>query len=132
MENQVRVGTGVIIVRDNKVLLGRRIGKLGTGTWGFPGGHLEFGESLEDCAVRETLEETGLTVKNARVITAVSDCFADRHYVTVYLQADYTGGEAQVMEPEKCAEWQWFVWDNLPQPLFPSIVSLLKKPITFN
>lgn len=129
MENQTRVGTGVIIVRGNKVLLGKRIGKLGTDTWGFTGGHLEFGESLEDCAVRETLEETGLAVKNPRVITAVSDCFDGRHYVTVFLRADYAGGEAQVLEPAKCAEWQWFAWDTLPQPLFPSIYSLLKQSI---
>lgn len=129
MENQTRVGTGVIIVRENKVLLCKRLGKLGTDTWGFPGGHLEFGERLEDCAVRETLEETGLVVKNPRVITAVSDLIGDRHYVTVYLRVDYVDGEAQVMEPEKCAEWQWFVWDELPQPLFPSITSMLKQAI---
>lgn len=129
MENQTRVGTGVIIVRDNKVLMCKRIGKLGTNTWGFPGGHLEFGEKLEDCAVRETLEETGLVVKNPRVITAVSDLIGDRHYVTVYLRADYIDGEARVMEPEKCAEWQWCSWDELPQPLFPSINSLLKQAI---
>lgn len=129
MENQVRVGVAVIIVRDNKVLMCKRMGTLGNGTWGFTGGHLEFGESLEDCAIRETLEETGLVIKDPRVLTAVSDLIGDRHYVTVFLRANYIDGEAQVLEPEKCSEWHWFTWDELPEPLFPSIISLLKQSI---
>ncbi len=130
MENQVRVGTAVIIKRDGKVLMSHRISKLGTNTWGFPGGHVEFGESLEDCAVRETAEEAGLTVRNPRVLTAVSDMIGGKHYITVFLQAEYTDGEARICEPEKCAEWAWFAWDELPQPLFPSIISLLKQGVT--
>ena len=55
----IRVGVGVIIVRDGNVLLGERAGSHGAGTWALPGGHLEFGETVADCARREVLEETG-------------------------------------------------------------------------
>jgi 8-oxo-dGTP diphosphatase len=58
-----RVGIGVIILKNGRVLLGKRKSSHGTGTWHFPGGHLEFGESLEDCSRREVLEETGMKIK---------------------------------------------------------------------
>lgn len=57
------------------------------GQWAFPGGHLEHGESLTECAERETLEETGLKVKGLRVANVTNDVFADlgKHYVTIYV-----------------------------------------------
>ena len=52
MEKQVRVGVGVIIRKNDQVLLGERKGAHGEGTWAFPGGHLEFGETLVECSLR--------------------------------------------------------------------------------
>jgi len=52
---------GVIVRKENKVLMGHRINAHGHETWCFPGGHLEFNESIEDCA-----EETGIKIKNIR------------------------------------------------------------------
>ena len=60
MENRPRIGVVVIIKKDNKILFGKRKGSHGEGSWSFPGGHLEFNENIEDCAVREVLEETGI------------------------------------------------------------------------
>jgi len=40
---------------------------------------------------------------------------------------EYDSGEAKVMEPEKCEKWNWFEWNNLPEPLFLPIQNLLKK-----
>lgn len=58
-----------------------------TGTWALPGGHLEFGESFETCAVRETLEETGLNIKDVRFLTATNSVMTaeDKHYVTIFM-----------------------------------------------
>lgn len=125
----VRVGVAVIVLKRNKVLLGKRKGSHGSGSWSFPGGHLEFNEGIEDCAVRETLEETGIKVKNVRVATYSNDIFEleKKHYVTLFVIGDYDSGEVKLLEPDKCEEWNWFEWNSLPQPLFTPIQNLLKQ-----
>ena len=128
-QNRPKVGVGVIIIKDNKILLGKRKNSHGDGTWSFPGGHLEYDESWEDCAKRETMEETGINIKNLRFDTATNDVFEkeEKHYITLYMVCDYDSGEVINMEPEKCEKWDWFEWNNLPSPLFLPIQNLLKK-----
>ena len=53
MEQRPYVGLGVLVLRDDKVLIGQRLNSLGAGEYALPGGHLEFGEELEECAARE-------------------------------------------------------------------------------
>lgn len=127
-ENRPKVGVGVAVVKDSKVLLGKRKNAHGEGTWSFPGGHLEYKESWEDCAIRETLEETGLSIKNVRFGTVTNDVFhsEQKHYVTIIMLSDYQSGELRLMEPDKCEKWEWFTWDKLPNALFLSIENLLK------
>jgi 8-oxo-dGTP diphosphatase len=131
MKNNQRpsVGLGAIILKGNKVLLLKRKVFLGNETWCFPGGHLEYRESFEDCAKRETLEETGVTIKNVRFATLTNDIFEkeEKHYITVFIVSDYAEGDAKIMEPEKSSEIGWFEWDNLPSPLFLPIQNLLKQ-----
>ena len=128
-KNRPKVGIGVIIIKDGKILLGKRKSAHGTGFWGFAGGYLEFNESWENCARRETLEETGLQIKNIRFATATNDIFPTegRHHITIMMLADYDSGEPIIMEPEKCEKWEWFEWNQLPQPLLIPIQNLLKK-----
>lgn len=129
MSKNVRVGVGVVILRDNKLLLGKRIGAHGAETWATPGGHLELGESIEECAKREVLEETGLEVSNVQHLAFTNDIFSqeDKHYVTLFVVASYDEGEAEIKEPNKCLEWKWCDLDSLPQPLFLPLVNLLKQ-----
>jgi 8-oxo-dGTP diphosphatase len=132
MDNRPKVGVGVIIIKDKQVLLGRRKSAHGQGTWCFPGGHLEFHEELEACARREVLEETGLHLKNVRAETFTNDIFPDegKHYITLYMRAEVASGQVAVAEPDKCEQWAWFAWDNLPEPLFIPIQNLLKQGYT--
>jgi 8-oxo-dGTP diphosphatase len=115
IQEQVRVGIGVMILKGGKVLIGQRMGSHGSGEWAFPGGHLEYMESFEDCAKRETLEECGLEIQNIRFqLLANLRQYQPRHYVHVGLIADWKSGEPIVFEPEKCREWQWCDLNELP------------------
>ncbi len=61
-----KVGVGVMILRNDKVLFGKRRGSHGEGEFAFPGGHLEYMESFADCAKREVNEECGIEIDNIR------------------------------------------------------------------
>ena len=132
MNKQVRVGVATIILRDGAILLGERIGSHGANTWATPGGHLELGESIEDCAKREVLEETGLIVDSIEKFTFTNDIFEKegKHYVTLFVVASSTSGEPQVTEPDKCKQWKWCWLDDLPEPLFLPLINLLKEDNT--
>ncbi|KAF7773902.1 8-oxo-dGTP diphosphatase [Pseudoalteromonas citrea] len=129
LKKEVRVGVGVIIVRENKILLGERIGAHGAHTWATPGGHLEFTESPESCASREVLEETGLRLTSVKKLCFTNDVFGaeEKHYITLFMLGSCEAGEAQVTEPEKCIQWQWFDIDKLPKPLFLPMENLLTE-----
>ncbi len=127
MDNHPRVGVGIIIVRGNEVLLIRRKNVHGDGTWSTPGGHLDFGETPEQCGAREAKEETGLDVENVRFRAVTNDVFEgeDRHYVTIWTEGDYAGGEARVNAAHEMSEIGWFPWAQLPTPLFLPFENLL-------
>jgi len=128
------VGVSAIIVNGACVLLGLRIAGHGAGTWQFPGGHLEFGEGIEECARREALEETGLELGIVRLGPYTNDIFAAerRHYITLFVIAHYIGGTPEVCEPKKCAQWAWFTWDALPQPLFLPVANLVRQGVVLS
>lgn len=126
---KVGIGFGVMMLRDGKLLLGRRHADPekadselhGEGTWTMPGGKLEYSESFEEGAAREVKEETGMTLTSARVLCVNNDKNEHAHFVTVGLVADEFTGEPAVMEPDEIVEWKWFALDALPAPLyFPS------------
>lgn len=131
MKNIVRVGVGVFVVRDGKFLIGKRQGAHGSGTWALIGGHMEFGESVEDTASREVMEEVGVKVKNIRYVGTTNDNEAfrneGRHYINLYVIAELDGGEPPILaEPDKMTEIKWCDLDTLPQPLFAPWGKLLK------
>lgn len=119
MDNLTKVGVGVMIIKDESVLLGKRKNSHGSGEYAFPGGHLSYLESFEDCAIRETHEETGIEIQNIRFqLVANTILYKPKHYVHIGLIADWKSGEPEVKEPEKVENWNFYKFSNLPNPLF--------------
>ncbi len=117
----VQTGIGIILVKDGKVLIGKRINSHAS-KFSIPGGHLEIGESFEEAAIREVKEETGILIRNPRVIAVTNNLETyeqeNLHYVSVILLATDFSGEAKTMEPTKCEGWDWYDPNDLPQPHF--------------
>ena len=112
------VGVGVVLVREGRVFLARRQGAHGEETWASAGGHLEWGETLEECARREALEELGVTVGGLQFLCISNIIAYGRHYVDVEFLGDIGDQEPQLAEPEAFSEYGWFPLDDLPEPLF--------------
>jgi 8-oxo-dGTP diphosphatase len=128
MTEKPQVGTAIIITKDDKVLLMKRKGPHGKGTWSTPGGHLDYGETLEGCAAREAKEEMGIDVVDIRFRTVTNDIFEDtgKHYVTIWLEGEPVG-EAVIAAEKEVEEIGWFAWNALPQPLFLPLENLVKE-----
>lgn len=123
-----KVGVGVFVRKDGRILMQKRQGSHGSGCWSLPGGHLEFAEEVETCARRETKEELDIEITNFSLGPFTNDIFVeeDKHYITLFVVSDYHSGEVKINEPEKTIEFGWFEWGNLPSPLFLPLVNLLK------
>ncbi|KAL6011014.1 hypothetical protein ACLOJK_001458 [Asimina triloba] len=91
------------------------------------------GESFEECAAREVKEETGLNVEKMEYLTVTNNVFLDQpkpaHYVTVFVRCVLADPdqEPENVEPEKCEGWDWYDWENLPQPLFSPLEKMIRS-----
>ena len=133
MEQRPYIGVAAI-VRNPKgeLLLGLHKSKHAQGTWGFPGGHLEFMETPEDCIAREVWEETGLRITKVKRADFTNDFYPEtqKHYITLFYEVEYEAKEEpKVCEPDKCERWEWFSVDNLPDNMMRPITNLLSQGI---
>lgn len=121
------IAVAVVVVRNGKVLLGKR---KASGTWGFPGGSLEGSDqTLEGCGEREVYEETGVKIKKMKLVSLVPEFIQERQvfYFTMIAVAEWDENEPFVKEPTKAEEWAWFEWNQLPAPLFPPNKTLIES-----
>ena len=81
----------VALVRDGKVLLIKRAYEPYKGLWTLPGGRLEPGESIEQCAIREIAEEIGVTIRNPRPVILQALGRDEAFWLQVFVTADFTG-----------------------------------------
>ncbi|MBI4120747.1 MAG: NUDIX domain-containing protein [Parcubacteria group bacterium] len=114
-----KVGVGVLVFKDKKILMGKRKNVHGAGEWSLPGGHLEYMESIIECARREVLEETGIEIENVRFLHVLNlKDYAPHHYIDIAFTADWKSGEPQVMEPDRCEGWEWHDPEHVPEPVY--------------
>ncbi|WP_327253342.1 NUDIX domain-containing protein [Streptomyces sp. NBC_01244] len=121
----VPAASAVVVDDAGRVLLQRRTDN---GMWALPGGKMELGESLGDCAVRETFEETGVTVEITGIVGTYSNpghvfSYDDgevRQEFSICLLARPTGGSLRVSD--ESLEVAWFAPDDVDGlPMVPSI-----------
>jgi ADP-ribose pyrophosphatase YjhB (NUDIX family) len=130
-----------IVVRDDRVLLGRRAHSPWHGLWGSPGGFCELGEHPADTVVREVREETGLEVAVEEYLGTWVDVYADdpeepdagminvAYYTTTPVSAEH----GRPADPVEVSEVAWFAWDELPPELAPpetlaAVLELARSP----
>lgn len=122
------VGVGAIAVQNGRVLLVKRGVEPGKGLWAIPGGTLKLGETMRECAAREILEETGVTVR-------IGDCvyvfdFIERdeaqnikfHFAVIDFAAEYLSGEPK--GGDDALEAGWFAAEDLRH--FPVSVNTVR------
>jgi 8-oxo-dGTP diphosphatase len=106
-----RTGVGAIVIKDNKVLLVKRGVEPNKGRWAIPGGMLKLGETMRECAAREILEETGVTVAIGECIYVFDLIERDDagkikfHFVVVDFTALYVAGEPKGADDAEEAGW---------------------------
>jgi mutator protein MutT len=118
----IGVGVGAIIVdNQGRLFLARRgpAAKNERGLWEFPGGSVEFGETMADALRREMREEFGIEITVGELLDVVDHILKEegQHWVSPTFLCTITSGEPSIMEPEKCAEIGWFRPDEVPKEL---------------
>jgi 8-oxo-dGTP diphosphatase len=103
------VGVSVLITKGDSLLLGERTNTSAAGLLSTPGGRIEQEEDIFSCAVRETMEETGLSLTKEllRVVAWREHFRFGQHYFMFYVHAPQSFGTIENREPEKCKGWEW-------------------------
>lgn len=112
-----RLAVDGVLIKDGKVLLMKRAGEPFRGMWGIPGGFVEKGERVEEAALREVKEETGIETKVLRLVGVYSDPDRDPrgHVITVAFLLEQTGGELK--GNEETQDVRFFEKDDIPEQL---------------
>ncbi|MFK4371547.1 8-oxo-dGTP pyrophosphatase MutT (NUDIX family) [Paenibacillus sp. RC82] len=127
----IMAGACVLLLNNNQLLLGLRTDN---GLWGLPGGSLEPGESMEEVAVRELAEETGLKAGSLTLLDVFSGPqlyykypHGDEVYnvVTAYICTEYTGELKE--DPNEVKELRFFDLDQLPDEISPPDIPVIQR-----
>lgn len=127
MPKRPQVDIGVLITKDDRVLLLKRENAHGDVTWSTPRGQLEYGELLEECAIREIQKETGMVIADVTFLAITNDVFKARkeHAITIWMAGKYVSGTPAMHTALEASAIDWFSWDALPESPFISFEHLL-------
>lgn len=124
------IGVGCLVVnRAGQIMLCKRLKPYGYGKLALPGGHLEWRETLEDCAKREVLEESGVALTEILNLDHYTqEITKGRHYITFYLIAPLPDdAEPRRTEPKKHGEWAWYEPFDLPKHAWAPTKRLVER-----
>ncbi len=113
------LGVGLVILRDQKILLYKRVKPPEAGHWSIVGGKVDHMEPAEEAARREAEEESGLTIGPITLLshTEVISATDRQHWISLLYIADEFAGDPSLTEPDKLSDFGWFTRSDLPQPL---------------
>lgn len=119
MSQPPQVGIGVLITKDDQVLLVKRSNPSGDGTWSPPGGKPGQGESFEACAISAAQKEAGVIISEIAFLAVTNEVFeaSERQEVTIWMAGRYVSGPPTMHPGREMSEIDWFPWDTLPEPL---------------
>ena len=119
-QQRVNAAVAVVVTNAQRVLFGRRRLANGEFEWQLPGGWIETGESPQQAARREVVEETGLRLQDLRFVSVTNNVFSShKHSISLVFEAECSDeGELITREYEKCYAWEWRRWDELNDQLF--------------
>jgi 8-oxo-dGTP diphosphatase len=126
-EPQFDIGVNVFVLRDGKLLLGRRKNGYQEGSWAMPGGHLETKEGIREASMRELMEETGLSCGSMEFVGVVNDPQGHKHYIQFGFIAHDIEGEPQLLEPDRCEGWEWIDPSTIPEDIFAPQKKLIQN-----
>lgn len=127
----IMTGASVILINTNNELLLQL--RKDNNCWGLPGGSMELGETLEEAAIRELFEETGLTANELKLYNVFSGQefyykypHGDEVYnvIAVYTCTDYKG--ELIKEEAEVKDLRFFHYDHLPSNISPPDISIIK------
>ena len=131
-----QVAVGAIVVKDDRVLLVKRSKPPGEGLWAIPGGRVELGETLQQAAEREIMEETGLTIQakdpvyTFEIIEPEGTERPRFHYVIVDFAAEYVKGA--LTPSDDASEARWVSSQELKRlPVSQTTTEVLKNVVHF-
>ncbi len=118
----IGVGVGAVILNsEGRVFLAKRGREVRneSGRWEFPGGGVEFGETLEHALAREVREEYGLEIEVRELLDVVNHLIPaeKQHWVSPTFLCRVKSGAPSIREPHKCDEIGWFTLDEIPEGL---------------
>lgn len=111
MNQTPKIGALAVVLHENKVLLVQRNKQPDAGLWGFPGGHVEWGETVQEAAVRELREETGVAaeamsyIENLDLLLRDGDGLIRAHYLLVGVACRYVSGNPVAADDARDARW---------------------------
>lgn len=130
VNDPVASAVATLIIKNERVLLGRRFENNHFTSWQCPGGYLQRGETVDQAARRLCLKKAGLDVQCLRAGPYSNNIFSNAlHTVTLYIVADEYRVKNRELFEDKNVQWSWFSFDALPEPLFLPLLNVLKSPI---